>query len=127
MKNTAEKQTVWTPTQVQFLYKHLNGRYYVRTFAGGKEKWASLRTTLLSVAKNRMKEQIDAAERQSSTGESVECVGRLSFAQSLRGLLRRRGVEFWMRRARLLRRRGDGGGCAIVSCKWHVRVYVLNW
>ena len=35
---------VWTPTSVQFLYRHRNGKYYVLTFAHGKEKWASLKT-----------------------------------------------------------------------------------
>lgn len=35
-----------TPTRLQFLYRHLNQRYYVRTFAGGKENWTSPKTTL---------------------------------------------------------------------------------
>jgi len=68
---TVEKQTAWSPTSVQFLYRHQNGRYYVRTYAGGKEKWTSLRTNLQSVAKNRMKEHVDAAERQRTTGNPV--------------------------------------------------------
>ena len=59
MKKPADKQGVWTPTKVQILYKHRNGRYYVRTYAGGKEKWTSLRTTPLFVAKNRMRESLD--------------------------------------------------------------------
>jgi hypothetical protein len=42
------QETVWKPTSVQFLYRHQNGRYYVRTFACGKEKWTSLKTTLLA-------------------------------------------------------------------------------
>jgi hypothetical protein len=46
----------------QFLYRHRNGRYYVRTFAGGKEKWTSLKTKLLTVARNRMKDHVDAAD-----------------------------------------------------------------
>jgi integrase len=78
-----EKQTVWTPTSLQFLYKHLNGRYYVRTFAGGKEKWTSLKTKLLSVARNRMKEHVEAAERQRASGSVSEAVGRLTFGEAL--------------------------------------------
>jgi hypothetical protein len=66
--NTVTKQTAWSPTQVQFLYRHQNGRYYVRTDAGGKGNWTSLKTKLLSVAKNRMKEYVDAAQRQQTTG-----------------------------------------------------------
>lgn len=42
-----EKGSLWQLTKVQFLYRHRNGRYYVRTFAGGKEKWSSLKTVLL--------------------------------------------------------------------------------
>src|SRR4051812_43775912 len=83
MDSPGEKQTVWTPTNVQFLYKHLNGRYYVRTFAGGKEKWTSLKTKLLSVARNRMKEHVEAAERQRAAGNVAEAVGRLSFGEAL--------------------------------------------
>ena len=47
-KKSPKKETVWKPTQVQFLYRHKNGRYYVRTFASGKEKWTRLRSTALS-------------------------------------------------------------------------------
>ncbi|HEX2747131.1 MAG TPA: hypothetical protein VHM91_03960, partial [Verrucomicrobiales bacterium] len=42
-----EQRSVWSPTEVQFFYRHANGRYYVRTYAGGNEKWASLKTTVL--------------------------------------------------------------------------------
>ncbi len=83
MNLPGEKQTVWTPTSVQFLYKHLNGRYYVRTFAGGKEKWTSLKTKLLAVARNRMKEHVEAAERQRTTGNVSKAVGRLTFGEAM--------------------------------------------
>ena len=59
MPTDTDKKPAWMPTRVQFLYRYQNQRYYVRTFAGDKEK----STTLLSVAKNRMKEHLDAAER----------------------------------------------------------------
>jgi hypothetical protein len=58
----SEQRSIWAPTKVQFLYKHLNERYYVRTYAGGKEKWTYLKTILLSVAGNRMREHLDAAD-----------------------------------------------------------------
>ena len=83
-QNTIEKQTAWIPTSVQFLYRHQNGRYYVRTYAGGKGNWASLKTKLLGVAKNRMKEYVDAAERQRTTGSSVEAVGKLTFGEAIK-------------------------------------------
>jgi len=42
-----QKETFWKATKIQHLYHHKDGRYYVRTYAAGKEKWKSLRTTLL--------------------------------------------------------------------------------
>jgi hypothetical protein len=83
MQKTVEKEPVWSPTQVQFLYRHRNRRYYVRTFAGGKEKWTSLKTKLLTVARNRMKDHVDAAERQRMTGSTSEAVGRLTFGEAI--------------------------------------------
>jgi integrase len=77
-----EQRSVWSPTKVQFLYRHANGRYYVRTYAGGNEKWASLKTTLLSVAKNRMREHLDAAERVKGSGPAT-VAGRLSFGDGI--------------------------------------------
>ena len=78
MRADTDKPAAWTPTKIQFLYRHLNSRYYVRTFAGGKEKWTNLKTTLLSVAKNRMNEHLDAAERQKSSGEAVPAMGKVT-------------------------------------------------
>jgi len=80
---SSEKDAVWTPTNVQFLYPHRNGRYYVRTFAGGKEKWASMKTRLLTVAKNRMKDHVDASERLKASGEAQVAAGSLSFGNAL--------------------------------------------
>jgi integrase len=83
MRTTAERQTVWSKTSVQFLYTHRNGRYYVRTFAGGKEKWTSLKTKLLVIAKNRMKEHVDAAQKQQQTGNTADVEGRMTFGKAM--------------------------------------------
>ena len=50
-------------------------------FRGRQEKWTSLNTTLLSVAKNRMREHLDAAERQKSTGEIVPVASKRTFGE----------------------------------------------
>jgi integrase len=81
---TAENKTTWSPTKIQFLYRHKNGRYYVRTYARGKGNWTSLKTKLLSVARNRMKEHVDAAERQRTAGNSVDAVGKLTFGEAIK-------------------------------------------
>lgn len=84
-KKSPKKETVWKPTRVQFLYRHKNGRYYVRTFASRKEKWTSLKTTVLSIARNRMREHVDAAERQRLTGTASSVAsGSLSFGRALK-------------------------------------------
>ncbi len=83
------KDPDWTPTQVQFLYRHKNGRYYVRTFARGKEKWTSLRTTLMSVARNRMKPHVEAAQRERTTGPAVSAGKKMTFGQALAEYRRR--------------------------------------
>ena len=86
-KKSPKKETVWKPTQVQFLYRHKNGRYYVRTFASGKEKWTSLRTTILSIARNRMREHLDAAERQRLTGTvASEATGKPDLRAGAQGV-----------------------------------------
>jgi integrase len=79
----SEQRSVWAPTKVQFLYKHLNGRYYVRTYAGGKEKWTGLKTTLLSVAKNRMREHLDAAERMKNSGSVAGSAEKFRFGDGV--------------------------------------------
>lgn len=65
------------PTKIQFLIRHQNWRYYVRTFTAGKEKWTSLETTLFSVARCRMEEHRDVAVRLKGIGESVPALGKL--------------------------------------------------
>jgi len=80
----SDLQGIWEPTNVQFLYRHRNGRYYVRTYALGKEKWTSLRTNLLSTARNRMKEHLEAAERlRAENSDTTTSVGPMTFADAL--------------------------------------------
>lgn len=55
----SERKTVktWTKTNIGNLVKHRSGGYYARLFAGGKERWKSLRTKVLEVAKFRLREE----------------------------------------------------------------------
>ncbi len=69
MPTDADKMLTWTPTKVQLPYRHQNQRYYAHTSASGKEKWISQKTTLLSVAENRMKEHLNTTERPNAAGE----------------------------------------------------------
>ncbi|MEZ0299681.1 MAG: hypothetical protein ACAI35_24770, partial [Candidatus Methylacidiphilales bacterium] len=56
----------------------------MRTYARGKEKWTSLRTKLLSIAKNRMKEHVDASERHKADGPQTEVAdGKFTFGDAM--------------------------------------------
>lgn len=45
----------WNKTKVQGLLRHKSGTYYARLFVSNKEKWVSLKTKLLEVARGRMR------------------------------------------------------------------------
>ena len=47
----------WSKTNVGNLVKHRSGGYYARLYVAGKERWKSLRTTVLEVAKARLRDQ----------------------------------------------------------------------
>jgi len=55
----------------------------------GQEKWADLKTYLLSVARNRMKEHIEAAQRQSITGDAIETTDPLTWPSNTSPPIRR--------------------------------------
>jgi integrase len=80
---TVKEAPVWQPTSLDQVYRHRNGRYYVRTYARGKEKWASLKTTLLSVAKHRAKPHLAAADKLRAAAVQTAATGTLNFGQAL--------------------------------------------
>jgi hypothetical protein len=44
------EKVTWEKTKIQFLLRNsISGIYYARLFAGGKEKWKSLKTDVCSV------------------------------------------------------------------------------
>jgi lambda repressor-like predicted transcriptional regulator len=60
---TAEKEKTWTRTSTQNLMRHKSGVYYARLFANGKQTWKSLRTDLLEVAKSKLRELTENADK----------------------------------------------------------------
>ncbi len=73
---------IWTKTNVSNLYRHRNGRYYARIFVGGKENWKSLKTTLKTVAEERLPEHLGNARKQRTTGIKI-AEGKLAFADAV--------------------------------------------
>lgn len=58
----------WAKTKVQGLLRHQSGKYYARLYLAGKEKWLCLDTTLLEVAKAKLKNEKEALAKASKTG-----------------------------------------------------------
>jgi hypothetical protein len=79
---STDTQAVWTTTNIKSLYRHKNGRYYARVFAGGKEIWKSLKTTTKSTAEERLEEHVHNARKQRASGVKTSG-GKLSFADAL--------------------------------------------
>lgn len=84
----SERKTAktWAKTSVQNLVKHHGGGYYARLFIGGKERWRSMRTKVLEVAKARLREE------QRQTNQFVQVAkpaksGRMTMAMALETLL----------------------------------------
>lgn len=59
----------WFKTKVQGLVRHKSGVYYARLFVGGKEKWVSLKTRLIEVAKAKLKEEKSDIEEARRVGD----------------------------------------------------------
>ena len=74
----------WNKTKVQGLMRHKSGRYYARLYVGDKEKWVSLKTTLLSVAKARMKsdDTVNDFREAQNLREEIKS-GKLSFQAAI--------------------------------------------
>lgn len=74
----------WSATRVQGLLRHnRTGRYYARLFAGGKEKWVSLKTTLFEVAKAKMGTDEAVSEvRQGKVNQAQALSGKMTVADA---------------------------------------------
>jgi integrase len=61
-RNACNTVKTWNKTKVQGLLRHRTGLYYARLFVGDKEKWVSLKTKLLEVARARMRSDETVSE-----------------------------------------------------------------
>jgi integrase len=78
-----ESKTVktWTKTSVTNLIRHRSGRYYARLYSGGKERWKSLGTDVLEVAKVKVRGLAGAAEKVSRSKRAHQR-GRMTFGDA---------------------------------------------
>ena len=95
----SERKTVktWGKTSVQNLVKHRSGGYYSRLFVGGKERWKSLRTKVLEVAKARLREEQRQAEQFAHLAKPAKS-GRMTMGMALETLLNEVRARVPMRR-----------------------------
>ncbi len=80
-KTVENSGKTWTRTNVQNLVRHRSGRYYARLFIGGKERWKTLGTDVLEVAKTKVRKLAGAAEKISRSQRAHER-GRMTFADA---------------------------------------------
>lgn len=75
----------WSKTRIQGLLRHnSSGRYYARLFAGGKEKWVSLKTTLFEVAKAKLGTDASVTEvREGKIAASKAVSGKMTVADAV--------------------------------------------
>ena len=87
----------WSKTSVQNLVRHWRGGYYARLYVGGKERWKSLRTKALEVAKSRLREE----QRNLGALEPVakhSKAGRMTVGMAIEHLLEESEAHLPMRR-----------------------------
>jgi integrase len=96
----------WERTRIQNLLRHKSGRYYARTFAGGKEVWKSLKTVHFEVAQARLAEFLKEHRQRASNGNG-EVSAKMTFGQAaeihLRNLdddlsIKPRTRDYWRQR-----------------------------
>ncbi len=81
--STCKTVKTWSKTNVGNLVKHRSGGYYARLFIGGKERWRSLKTTVMEVAKVRLREEQTKAGKVSPKASKLSSAGRMTAGQAL--------------------------------------------
>ncbi len=73
----------WTKTRYQNLYRHESGVYYARLTVKGKPTWRSLRTPLLSVAREELAKLLSTERQISELNQGSRSVLKMTFADAL--------------------------------------------
>ena len=87
----------WSKTSVQNLVKHWRGGYYARLYIAGKERWKSLQTTVLEVAKAKLREEQRNLGISEPTAKPSKA-GRMTVGMALGQLLEEAAAHLPMRR-----------------------------
>jgi hypothetical protein len=68
MSAATVKNRTWSKTRVQGLLRHRGKTFYARLYVAGKEKWLSLETTILEIAKAKLEVKKRALADAKKTG-----------------------------------------------------------
>lgn len=83
--STCKTVKTWEKTKVQGLVKHRSGGYYSRLFIGGKERWVSMKTKVLEVAKIRLRDEQRNAGKTDSIARPAKS-GRMTMGMAIEQL-----------------------------------------
>ena len=89
----------WEKTKVQGLVKHRSGGYYARLFTGGKERWVSMKTKVLEVAKIRLRDEQRNAGKTDTIARPAKS-GRMTMGMAVEQLNSDITASIPMRRGR---------------------------
>ena len=93
----------WGKTSVQGILRHKSGGLYARIYKEGKEKWLSLRTPIMEIAKQRLREKVGELETKAKAKASAH-LGRMTMGDCL-NLFEKHAQEGWSLKGRNLRGR----------------------
>lgn len=93
----------WNKTSVQGILRHKSGGLYARIYQGGKEKWLSLRTPIMEIAKQRLREKVGELETSAKAKASAH-VGRMTMGDCF-NLFEKHVQEGWSLKGRNVRGR----------------------
>lgn len=73
----------WFATRYPHLYRHKSGTYYARLAIGGKRSWRTLKTTVLSVAKEELDEVLKGEAVRNEIRPTVAVSDRMTGAEAI--------------------------------------------
>ena len=101
---SASGKKTWNPTRYQHLYRHKSGTYYARISIGGKKTWRSLRTKLLSVAREELSKVLEREGLRTAIASEIGRSGTMMIDDAIKirreeyqndPSIKRRTQEYW--------------------------------
>lgn len=91
MKAASTAPKTWFATKTQHLYRHKSGTYYARLLIDGKKTWRSLKTEVLSIAREELDKLQEDSAHQKEISQSGKVLQHLTGKEAI--ALRRKQLE----------------------------------